>query len=171
MCTSHRVPYFLIVLILGSSCVCIGNTLVSIQLLISESSISLNSTANTNSLTSQLWDVVASGGNKSSNGELVLLATFGQSGVGQTSNESTILVSGFWQSELRGFLCGDANRDNFADISDVVYLIAYIFSGGLPPSPLLAGDANCDSMVDISDVVYLIAYIFSGGQPPCATCP
>jgi hypothetical protein len=52
----------------------------------------------------------------------------------------------------------------------VVYLIAYIFSGGSAPSPLLAGDANCDSMVDISDVVYLIAYIFSGGQPPCAGC-
>jgi hypothetical protein len=66
--------------------------------------------------------------------------------------------------------CGDVNGDNFADISDVVYLIAYIFSGGSAPSPLIAGDANCDSMVDISDVVYLIAYIFSGGLAPCAGC-
>jgi sugar lactone lactonase YvrE len=68
------------------------------------------------------------------------------------------------------YLCGDANGDAFVDISDVVYLIAYIFSGGSAPSPLLAGDANCDSAVDISDVVYLIAYIFSGGLPPCALC-
>jgi hypothetical protein len=66
--------------------------------------------------------------------------------------------------------CGDANSDGMVDISDVVYLIAYIFSGGSAPSPLLAGDANCDTMVDISDVVYLIAYIFSGGQAPCAVC-
>jgi hypothetical protein len=69
------------------------------------------------------------------------------------------------------YLCGDANGDAATDISDVVYLIAYIFSGGTAPAPLLAGDANCDSTVDISDVVYLIAYIFSGGQAPCATCP
>ncbi len=68
------------------------------------------------------------------------------------------------------YLCGDANGDVTVDISDVVYLIAYIFSGGSAPSPLLAGDANCDNAVDISDVVYLIAYIFSGGLAPCAEC-
>ncbi len=66
------------------------------------------------------------------------------------------------------FAYGDANADGAVDISDVVYLVAYIFSGGLPPLPLLAGDANCDNTVDISDVVYLIAYIFSGGSAPCS---
>ncbi|MCX6831735.1 MAG: SBBP repeat-containing protein, partial [candidate division Zixibacteria bacterium] len=35
-------------------------------------------------------------------------------------------------------LCGDANSDFAVDISDAVYLIAYIFSGGSAPSPLLA---------------------------------
>jgi photosystem II stability/assembly factor-like uncharacterized protein len=68
------------------------------------------------------------------------------------------------------YVCGDANGDKAVDISDVVYLIAYIFSGGSPPVPLEAGDANCDHAVDISDVVYLIAYIFSGGAKPCAAC-
>jgi pimeloyl-ACP methyl ester carboxylesterase len=67
-------------------------------------------------------------------------------------------------------VCGDANGDAAVDISDVVYLIAYIFSGGSAPLPLLAGDANCDLAVDISDVVYLIAYIFSGGRAPCVAC-
>ncbi len=67
-------------------------------------------------------------------------------------------------------VCGDVNADCAVDISDVVYLIAYIFSGGSEPSPLLSGDANCDSAVDISDVVYLIAYIFSGGAEPCHIC-
>jgi hypothetical protein len=74
------------------------------------------------------------------------------------------------QQEFAGFVCGDANGDGMVDISDAVYLIAYIFSGGSAPSPLDAGDASCDSMVDISDVVYLIAYIFSGGPAPCAGC-
>jgi hypothetical protein len=73
-------------------------------------------------------------------------------------------------TKLGTYLCGDANADATVDISDVVYLIAYIFSGGSAPSPWLAGDANCDSTVDISDVVYLIAYIFSGGSVPCTGC-
>jgi hypothetical protein len=68
------------------------------------------------------------------------------------------------------YRCGDANGDATVDISDAVWLIAYIFSGGSAPSPLLAGDANCDITVDISDAVYLIAYIFSGGAAPCAGC-
>jgi hypothetical protein len=68
------------------------------------------------------------------------------------------------------YVCGDADNSGSVDISDAVYLIAYIFSGGPAPNPLVAGDANCDSAVDISDAVYLIAYIFSGGPAPCKSC-
>ena len=67
-------------------------------------------------------------------------------------------------------IIGDANGSDDIDIDDVVYLIAYIFSGGPPPTPYptASGDANCSCSVDIDDVVYLIAYIFSGGPPPCS---
>ena len=68
------------------------------------------------------------------------------------------------------YLCGDANGSGTVNISDAVYLIAYIFSGGPAPNPLVAGDANCSGTVNISDAVYLIAYIFSGGPAPCAAC-
>jgi hypothetical protein len=34
-----------------------------------------------------------------------------------------------------GGLCGDSNADGAVDISDAVYLIAYIFSGGSPDCP------------------------------------
>ncbi|TFH65150.1 MAG: hypothetical protein E4G91_03510 [Candidatus Zixiibacteriota bacterium] len=71
---------------------------------------------------------------------------------------------------MSSYHCGDANGDGGVDISDVVYLIAYIFSGGAAPDPLLAGDANCDGGVDISDAVYLISFIFSGGSAPCGPC-
>jgi hypothetical protein len=64
-------------------------------------------------------------------------------------------------------VCGDADASGAPDIDDVVYLIAYIFSGGPAPVPYASGDANCDGGVDIDDVVYLIAYIFSGGPAPC----
>jgi hypothetical protein len=67
-------------------------------------------------------------------------------------------------------ICGDADGTAEIDISDAVYLIAYIFTNGPEPIPLVSGDANCDTAVDISDVVYLISFIFTGGPAPCAGC-
>jgi hypothetical protein len=67
------------------------------------------------------------------------------------------------------YVCGDADGSSAVDIDDVVYLIAYIFSGGLEPVPYQSGDADCSGAVDIDDVVYLISYIFSGGNTPCDT--
>jgi aminopeptidase N len=66
-------------------------------------------------------------------------------------------------------ICGDANADGRIDITDVVYLIAYIFSGGPAPTPTLRGDADCNASIDISDAVFLVNYVFSGGQTP--HCP
>ena len=66
--------------------------------------------------------------------------------------------------------CGDADGEGTVNIADVVYLIAYIFSGGPAPNPQAAGDADCDGSISIADAVYLIAYIFSGGSAPCAGC-
>jgi hypothetical protein len=69
------------------------------------------------------------------------------------------------------YTCGDADGSSAVDIDDVVYLIGYIFSGGIAPLPVESGDADCSGSVDIDDVVYLISYIFSGGELPCADCP
>ncbi len=65
------------------------------------------------------------------------------------------------------FVSGDADNSGSITISDAVYLINYIFSGGPAPCPLRNGDADCSGSVTISDAVYLIAYIFSGGPAPC----
>ena len=70
-----------------------------------------------------------------------------------------------------GYVCGDADGIAPIDIADVVYLIAYIFSGGAAPTPLLAGDADCSLDINVADAVYLINYIFSLGAVPCAACP
>ena len=68
-----------------------------------------------------------------------------------------------------GFVVGDADGDEIINISDVVYLINYIFGGGPVPEPMSSGDADCSGTVDVADVVFLIAYIFSGGPAP--ECP
>lgn len=65
-----------------------------------------------------------------------------------------------------GVKYGDANNDNNISVSDVVYLISYLFKGGAPPNPKIEGDANGDGQVSVSDVVYLISYLFKGGAPP-----
>ena len=62
---------------------------------------------------------------------------------------------------------GDANGDCKRNISDAVYIISYVFSGGDEPvCDLKSGDANGDGNVNISDAVYLINYVFSGGSEP-----
>ncbi len=63
---------------------------------------------------------------------------------------------------------GDANGDGKTTVSDVVFLVNYLFKGGPVPVPLESGDANCDTKVTVSDVVYLVNYLFKGGPPPCA---
>jgi hypothetical protein len=66
--------------------------------------------------------------------------------------------------------CGDANSDMTIDITDIIYLIRFIFVGGETPGfcnyPLGKGDGNGDGRVDISDPVYLLTRIFSGGFAP-----
>lgn len=62
---------------------------------------------------------------------------------------------------------GDCNGDGGIDISDVIYLINYLFIGGPAPDPVQAGDANLDGTVNIADAVYLINYLFIGGPLQC----
>lgn len=76
---------------------------------------------------------------------------------------------GFRVVKLDVCLCGDANGDGVYSISDAVFLISYIFAGGVPPNPICLGDANGDSSVTISDAVLLISYVFGGGAAP--SCP
>ena len=65
---------------------------------------------------------------------------------------------------------GDANGSGTVDVDDIVYLIAYVFSGGPEPvEHLCCGDENGSGTVDVDDIVYLIAYVFSGGPPPDPT--
>lgn len=69
------------------------------------------------------------------------------------------------------YICGDVDGNGVVNISDAVYLIAFIFGGGPAPSPAQVADADCNGIVNISDAVFLIAYIFGGGPTPCSGCP
>ncbi len=64
--------------------------------------------------------------------------------------------------------CADLNRSGGSpDISDLTYLVSYMFSGGPMPDPLWTADVNgADGGPDISDLTYLVSYMFSGGPAP-----
>ena len=67
--------------------------------------------------------------------------------------------------------CGDINSDDIpGDISDLVYLVDYMFVGGPAPPVMSVADIDGDpGSVDIVDLVYLVDYMFVGGPPP--DCP
>ncbi len=65
--------------------------------------------------------------------------------------------------------CGDMDMSGNVDISDLVYLVEYMFTGGPPlPYPPTA-DFYFDSQIDIADLVFFIDYMFGGCPPP--VCP
>jgi hypothetical protein len=64
------------------------------------------------------------------------------------------------------FMRGDSNSDGSVDISDITFIVSYIFRGGPAPVSDDVADANSDQRVDISDALYLVNYIFRSGPPP-----
>jgi immune inhibitor A len=70
----------------------------------------------------------------------------------------------------RTYLPGDISMDGLVDISDIVYIINYVFYQGTPPQLMAAGDANGDCIIDISDIVLLINYVFYQGSAPVWGC-
>jgi subtilisin family serine protease len=68
-----------------------------------------------------------------------------------------ILASGYT------YVYGDANGDGLADTGDLIYLINYLFLGGMPPDPPSAGDPNGDCVINTGDIIYLSNYLYLGG--------
>jgi len=50
------------------------------------------------------------------------------------------------------------------DVSDVFFLINYLFAGG--PNPVGQADVNGDNSIDVQDVFQLINHLFAGGPAP-----
>jgi hypothetical protein len=63
--------------------------------------------------------------------------------------------------------CGDIDHSGSVNISDVVYLVGYIFGAQPTPNPEDVANTDCSATVNLSDAVYIIAYIFGSGNAPC----
>jgi Dockerin type I domain len=69
------------------------------------------------------------------------------------------------------YMCGDVNNDASVNISDVVYILNYIFYDGPYPVSMLSGDVNCNGRINMGDIGFLRDYLFSSGAAPCQACP
>ena len=121
------------------------------------------------------WQVISGGGTKAASASYVLNGTVGQTAVGIGSSTTYRVNHGFWQN----FPCcdkpGDANNDSAVNVGDAVYIINYIFKGGVAPVCKCEGDANGDCAINVGDAVYIINYIFKRGPPAlcnltCSIC-
>jgi len=73
-------------------------------------------------------------------------------------------------------ITGNADDDPSDDvnISDLTYLVTYLFGGG--PQPVCLEEGNVDgsigegSQINVADITYLVSYIFIGGPSP-VPCP
>jgi Dockerin type I domain len=63
--------------------------------------------------------------------------------------------------------CGDLDNNAVVNITDAVFLINYIFTGGLAPAIPELANVNCDSKTNLVDIIYIINYVFRGGNDPC----
>jgi hypothetical protein len=60
------------------------------------------------------------------------------------------------------FMRGDPNDDGNMNISDVSFILNFLFSGGQVPTCLDAADLNDDESIDISDAIFSLRALFVG---------
>ena len=77
------------------------------------------------------------------------------------------------QSFTRGDCNDDGNiaRGTFCDITDSIFLLNHLFTGGLAPPCREACNVNDDDSLDISDAVHGLLFCFLGGTPPAGPFP
>lgn len=70
------------------------------------------------------------------------------------------------------FVRGDANADGGINLSDVLFVLNYLFRSGPAPTCEAAGDADDNGEVNLSDAIYALLYLFRGGRaiPPPLVC-
>ena len=149
-------------------------TLVIITLLLISTAVG-NSETNTGEEIN--WNVISSGGGEVTSTNYKVNLTIGQPVVGFVESSSYNVNLGFWQNfEASPSCCvmrGDVYlpKDGKVLVNDIVYLVNYLFRGGLPPNCFIEGDCYIplDNDVLVNDIVYLVNFLFRSGvePPPC----
>ncbi len=63
-------------------------------------------------------------------------------------------------------IAGDANGNGSVNLADIIYLVNFVFKGGIEPNPTCRGDANGNGSVNLTDIIYIVNFVFKGGTAP-----
>ena len=81
--------------------------------------------------------------------------------VGNSSQSTTFTVT------YIAYICGDINDSGGnPNVSDLTYLVDYLFRGGPAPPILEAADVDGNGRLNVADLTYLVSYLFRGGPDP-----
>jgi hypothetical protein len=69
---------------------------------------------------------------------------------------------------LIGHTRGDCDGSGGINVSDIVCVVEYVFSGGDQPQPWQVADADCGGSINVADVVVLIDYVFADRPALCS---
>lgn len=64
------------------------------------------------------------------------------------------------------FRRGDSNGDGSADLSDAVFTLAFLFTGGAGPGCPDAADSDDDGLLGITDAIFFLGHLFLGMALP-----
>ena len=65
------------------------------------------------------------------------------------------------------YLVGDVYPDSVTDVTDLIWLVDYIYNSAATPCPWHRVDWNCDCKANLIDITQMVDYIFNGGPGPC----
>lgn len=70
---------------------------------------------------------------------------------------------------VTGGLCGNIDGDpaNQIDISDLTFLVGYLFLSGPAPDPIFVANVDCVGEIDIADLTTLVDHLFINNTPLC----
>ena len=70
------------------------------------------------------------------------------------------------------FRRGDVNIDLRVDIADAIWMLGYLFAGGVIPQCNAAADSNADAQINVADPIFTLNWLFLGGaaSPPPSSC-
>ncbi len=87
-------------------------------------------------------------------------------GRGEASSAGTVRLFRLPPAVQQPFVRGFLNEDARMDLSDIIFILTFLFQGGSAPACMAAADINDDNAVDIADSIAILAFLFSGGPPP-----
>ncbi len=121
------------------------------------------------------WQVISSGGSRSTSTGYVLSGTVGQTATGQGTSANYKLNHGFWQIFGSQSCCtaattGDVDASGGVDISDLSAMVDYLFNSlPFPGTCFQEQDVDKSGSVDISDLQAIIDFLFNSVALP--SCP